>query len=308
MRSWQADDGTTSIVIGPAKKPLRDETEKEFELKAGTIMPDRLKKDEAQSTVGRAYAIAVDAAQAQTANAAQVQTEREKLVRALQIVRENQQEAIKKGELEKKLAQLKAELDKINRQVEKKDAQVKLEKEMQELETVLRQLNKSSAASDQALQKYMVAGKALDIDHDKALVDLRREQNQLKILLADAKKGGDQKKAAELEKLIELYVVRKDQARTQADPAARQYRVAAAATSKPAVNAPLTTAYPIAPPAPPAVKQQSGGVLVIPGREPMDAEEYKLVVENMQTMALILEKKLDTGKPAAGVLSIYSSS
>ena len=318
MRNWKADDGTTSIVIGPAKKQIKDETETEVEFKAGTIILDRLKKDEAQSNIGRTYAIAVDAAQARNTQ--------EKLIGELQIVtREKQQEAKKKAELEKKLAQLKAELVAINRQVEKKDTQVRLELEMKELENVLSRINKSNTASGQALQNYIAVGRTAQGTLNNALVDLRKEQNQLKILVDEAKISGDQKKAAELEKMIELFIVReeqaKDQAKSQADQAQRQYRVATTRAGNVAqeklaqantvaarnlADAALISRTYSTPINTTSSRTQKNDALVIPSGKTMDADEYKIAVENMQTMALILKKKLDLDSPS-GAYGIWSS-
>ena len=304
MRNWQAADGTTSIIIGPAEKQNKDETE--VEIKAGTIMLDRLKKDQAQSAAaGRAYAVAVDATQAQTAKAKQALE--------YQIVTQaKQQEAKNKAELEKKLALLKVELEAINRQVEKKDAQVKLELEMKKLEDVLSQMNKSNAAPGQAVQNYIAVGRSGNVESIKALTDLRKEQNQLKILVDEAKISGDEKKAAELEKLIELFVVHEDQAKAQAEQAQRQYRVATALVrdeteKKVSDTTQITRAFTTTPLKAALSGTQKNGVLVIPSGQPMDAEEYKLVVENMQTMALILKKKQEMGATDASFGLIKSS-
>ena len=216
----------------------------------------------------------------------------------------------KQAELEKQLVQLKVELQAISRQAEQKETQVKLEKEMKELETVLMQLNKSNTASGQALQNYIAVGRSGYIDRIKALTNLSKEQNQLRILLEESKKRGDEKQAVEFEKMIDLFRVREDQAKAQADQAQRQYRVAAtqqardvalikaptaySTTGKVTGGTQLTGGYALAS----SVKKKTGGVLVIPSGKPMDAEEYKLAVENMQTMALILKKKLDMGATA----------
>jgi len=309
MRNWKADDGTTSIIIGPAKSQIQDKTKKEVEFKAGTIMLERLIKDEAQSAIGRAYAVAVDAAQAQTAQ--------KKLVGELQIVdQEKLQKDKKQAELEKQLARLKVELQAISRQAENKEIQVKLQAEMKELEAVLSRLNKSNTASGQVLQNYIAVGRTLDVDRDKALLDLSKEQNQLRILLEESRKRGDEKQAVEFEKMINLFRVREDQAKAQADQAQRQYRVAATrarddvaaekqaqAKAISALNIAKATQagrnYTVATPfATTSSGSQANDVLVIPSRQAMDAQEYKIAVENMQTMALILKKKLDMGATA----------
>ncbi len=301
---------------GDAKDVLLSKTGEEKSL---VYFSGDKEKAGAQSTIARSYAIAVDAAQAQLAQ--------QNKVGNFQIVtQEKLQKDKKQAQLEKQLVQLQVELQAINKQAENKEVQVKLQAEMKDLEKVLSQLQKSNTASGKALQNYISVGKAGNVIRTKDISDLRKEQNQIQILVNEAKVSGDVKKAAELEKMIELFVVREAQAIDQSDKVKAQYQVATtlagdlgaskqartnlitasalAGSTQAARNYTSTNPYYVT-----SSDTQANDVLVIPSSKTMDAKEYQIAIENMKTMALILKKKqeMDATEVAYGMFQASES-